>query len=272
MKQLSILIMFIVILVFTGCSTPAVIEQPTPTQASPQTYTLNVNVSPSGAGSVSPPGGQYESGLQVTLTATANGGYAFDYWDGAASGSLNTITIVMNSTKSTTAHFKAVQASAISPPTQTPTPSQSTATYNTTTPPKTSAPPTTITKSTPVVVITYSYNITSQVVNKIFGTSVQADAGKVFVVFSLSITNNGYSEVEINPYDFNVIVNKIKYERDYQGTSTEFGMVNIMDGGQFSGTEVFQVPDIVNSTGCQFTYKPGYDASFKPYQYQLTAR
>ena len=39
------------------------------------------------AGSVSPSGGEYESGLQITLTATPASGYTFDYWDGAASGS-----------------------------------------------------------------------------------------------------------------------------------------------------------------------------------------
>jgi len=252
-----------IMLVFSGCSTPTVTEQPT--QTTLQTYALNVAVSPLGAGSVSPSGGHYESGLQVTLTATAESGYAFDYWDGAASGSSNTITIIMNSAKSITAHFKTVQASA--------TPSSQSTPVDVTTTSKTSTPTTvTTTQPSPVVVITYSYSITSQVVNKITGATEQAEAGEVFLVFSLSITNNGYFEVEINPYDFNVIVNKIKYERDYQGTSTEFGMVNIMDGGQFSGTEVFQVPDIVNSTGCQFTYSPEYDASFNPYRYQLTAK
>ena len=72
-------------------------------------YTLSVSVSPSGAGSVSPPGGKYESGLQVTLTATSASGYTFDYWDGATSGSSHTVTITMDSNKSTTAHFKVVE-------------------------------------------------------------------------------------------------------------------------------------------------------------------
>jgi beta-lactamase superfamily II metal-dependent hydrolase len=73
------------------------------------TYTLSVSVNPSQAGSVSPSGGEYKSGLQITLTATPVSGYAFDYWDGDASGSSNTVPITMNSNKTITAHFKVVE-------------------------------------------------------------------------------------------------------------------------------------------------------------------
>jgi hypothetical protein len=69
------------------------------------TYTLSVSVSPPGAGSVSPAGGQYESGEQVILTASPASGYTFDYWWGSASGSSPTITITMDSDKSITANF-----------------------------------------------------------------------------------------------------------------------------------------------------------------------
>jgi len=69
------------------------------------TYTLSVTVSPSGAGSVSPAGGQYESGQQVILTASPASGYTFDYWWGSASGSSPTIIITMDSDKSITANF-----------------------------------------------------------------------------------------------------------------------------------------------------------------------
>jgi len=82
----------------------AAIAAPTPTPK----YTLNVGVNPPQSGSVSPSGGEYESGLQITLTAIPVSGYTFDYWDGAASGSSNTTTIIMNSNKTTTAHFKVV--------------------------------------------------------------------------------------------------------------------------------------------------------------------
>jgi uncharacterized repeat protein (TIGR02543 family) len=75
-------------------------------RTSTPTYTLSVSVNPPEAGSVSPSGGEYESGLQITLAATPASGYTFDYWDDAASGSSNTVTITMNSNKTITAHFK----------------------------------------------------------------------------------------------------------------------------------------------------------------------
>jgi uncharacterized repeat protein (TIGR02543 family) len=71
-----------------------------------QTYTLSVSASPSGAGSVAPAGGEYEPGVQVTLTASPSSGYTFDYWSGSASGTTPTTTVTMNSDKSLTAHFK----------------------------------------------------------------------------------------------------------------------------------------------------------------------
>ncbi len=80
-----------------------VIATPTPT------YTLSVSVYPPEAGSVSPSGGEYESGLQITLTATPASGYTFDYWALAASGSSNTVTITMNSDKTIGAYFKVVE-------------------------------------------------------------------------------------------------------------------------------------------------------------------
>jgi len=90
----------------------------TPTPTPTTTYTLSVSVSPSEAGAVSPPGGQYESDLLVTLTATSASGYTFDYWDGAASDSSHTISIVMDSNKRITAHFRSIET----PEAPTPTP------------------------------------------------------------------------------------------------------------------------------------------------------
>jgi predicted nucleic acid-binding Zn ribbon protein len=69
------------------------------------TYTLSVNANPSGAGSVSPSGGEYKSGVQLTLTASPASGYTFDYWSGAASGTTSTIVITMDSDKDVTANF-----------------------------------------------------------------------------------------------------------------------------------------------------------------------
>jgi uncharacterized repeat protein (TIGR02543 family) len=71
-----------------------------------QTYTLTTNIIPSGAGSVSPSGGVYESGVQVTLTASPASGYTFDHWSGSASGTTSGINITMDVDKNLTAHFK----------------------------------------------------------------------------------------------------------------------------------------------------------------------
>jgi len=79
-------------LLVTGCPTT-------------QTYILATDVSPAGAGSVSPSGGNYDAGVTVTLTATPASGYTFDYWSGSASGTSSTTTVVMNAHRSVTAHF-----------------------------------------------------------------------------------------------------------------------------------------------------------------------
>jgi hypothetical protein len=73
---------------------------------SPLMYSLSVDVSPSGAGSVSPSGGAYGPSVQVTLTASPASGYTFDHWSGSASDNTSTITITMDSDKSLTADFK----------------------------------------------------------------------------------------------------------------------------------------------------------------------
>jgi uncharacterized repeat protein (TIGR02543 family) len=72
-----------------------------------QTYTLTTSVSPSGAGSVSPSGGEYDAGTEVSLSATANSGYSFDYWSGSTNATGPNTRITMNSDKSVTANFVA---------------------------------------------------------------------------------------------------------------------------------------------------------------------
>jgi uncharacterized repeat protein (TIGR02543 family) len=71
-------------------------------------YTLTVNVSPSGGGSVTitPNKTYYDRGDTVKLTATANSGYSFDEWTGDAHGSSNPVTITMNGNETVTANFK----------------------------------------------------------------------------------------------------------------------------------------------------------------------
>jgi hypothetical protein len=88
--------------------------KPPPTSSSPQppaslqTYTLSISISPSDGGTISPAGGQYSSGTQITLTATPAAGYTFGQWGGSASGSSSTTTITMNSDKNVIANFISV--------------------------------------------------------------------------------------------------------------------------------------------------------------------
>ena len=91
MKRILLSIVVIGILLLSACGAP--------------TYTLSTSVSPLGTGSVSPSGGQYESGVQVTLTATPASGYAFDCWGGDVSGSSAVIMITMDSDKNVIANF-----------------------------------------------------------------------------------------------------------------------------------------------------------------------
>ena len=70
-----------------------------------ETYTLTTIVIPSGAGSVSPHDGEYESSEQVTLTPYPASNYTFDHWSGDASGDSNRITITMNHDYSIIANF-----------------------------------------------------------------------------------------------------------------------------------------------------------------------
>ncbi len=77
------------------------------------TYTLSVSASPYGAGTVSPPGGTYEYGQQLTLTAIPAPGYRFSHWSGDASGTSQTVTLLMNSGKTVIANFVVIRVSLI---------------------------------------------------------------------------------------------------------------------------------------------------------------
>jgi uncharacterized repeat protein (TIGR02543 family) len=69
--------------------------------------TLTVNASPSNGGRVtrSPDSSSYSNNKSVTVTATASSGWAFDGWDGDASGTTNPLTVTMNANKTITAKF-----------------------------------------------------------------------------------------------------------------------------------------------------------------------
>lgn len=76
-------------------------------QSPPITYTLTVNISPSGSGSVTrnPNLPVYISGTVVTLTPIANSGYVFSSWINCDSVVGTTCNMTMNANKVVTATF-----------------------------------------------------------------------------------------------------------------------------------------------------------------------
>src|SRR3989442_3386222 len=67
-------------------------------------YGLTVAGAPAVGGTITPPGGTYDHGTVVTLTANPATGYQFSGWSGC-SGSGNTCSVTMDMAKSVTATF-----------------------------------------------------------------------------------------------------------------------------------------------------------------------
>jgi hypothetical protein len=123
MKKLSIHLIFFSLLIVAlafSCSTEVedttstpVVQIPDPeTEPEPEPepvpveYTLSV--SSTEWGTVSSEGGTYDEGAEVTITATANEGYAFIGWDGIDSTN-ETLTITLNSNLSIEPIFQLIQ-------------------------------------------------------------------------------------------------------------------------------------------------------------------
>ena len=72
-------------------------------------YYLTMNVSHTGAGTVTPNSGWYSAGQKVAITAKANSGHNFKSWTGTGTGSFTgtsaSHTITMNSAITETANF-----------------------------------------------------------------------------------------------------------------------------------------------------------------------
>lgn len=68
-------------------------------------YTLNLNVVGSGSVDLSPPGGVYDAGTQVALSARPASGWEFSAWGGDLAGNDNPIRLEMNADKNVIANF-----------------------------------------------------------------------------------------------------------------------------------------------------------------------
>jgi hypothetical protein len=73
--------------------------------STPETYTLAVNTVGNGSVDLDPPGGTYDSGTEVELTADADSGWVFGGWSDSLSGCANPDTITMTGDMTVTATF-----------------------------------------------------------------------------------------------------------------------------------------------------------------------
>ncbi|MDZ7361895.1 MAG: T9SS type A sorting domain-containing protein [candidate division KSB1 bacterium] len=71
-------------------------------------YSLTVSVFGYGNVALNPPGGNYDNGTVVTLTATPSAGYQFSGWSGDLSGTTNPVALTLNANKTVTAIFTSI--------------------------------------------------------------------------------------------------------------------------------------------------------------------
>ena len=71
-------------------------------------FTITEDIVGDGSVVLEPPGGTYNEGTVVELTAVADPGSAFDSWSGDITGAANPVTITMNADIAVTANFEAV--------------------------------------------------------------------------------------------------------------------------------------------------------------------
>ena len=109
MKLLPLFTLISALIFASSCgNTDAIDEEGSMTDPAEETvnYSLTTAIIPSDGGSVSPSGGEFEEGSEVTVEATAEPGFSFSSWDGDLSGNENPTVITMDSDKSVTAIFE----------------------------------------------------------------------------------------------------------------------------------------------------------------------
>lgn len=74
-----------------------------------QMMTLATNVSPAGAGTITPTGGTYTYGTKVDVTAAANAGWEFASWSGDTTSTTNPLHLTMDKNYSVSANFNAIE-------------------------------------------------------------------------------------------------------------------------------------------------------------------
>ena len=69
-------------------------------------YTLNIKINPTDGGYVNISNGEFSSGEQISIKATASESYTFENWSGDEIGSSNIISVTMDENKTLTANFR----------------------------------------------------------------------------------------------------------------------------------------------------------------------
>lgn len=105
----------LILLIFIGCTTDGqddFITVNDPNIGVPGTPRYDLTATAGSGGSVSPTSGTFNSGTQVSVTATANPGYIFNQWSNGSTA--NPVTVTMNSNTSLSASFIAAPTYTVS--------------------------------------------------------------------------------------------------------------------------------------------------------------
>ena len=114
LRKIIVLKFFILsIIFFQSCSveqddSTIFVREPLSSDNSSIVNTFTLTLSISAGGTVSPNSGTYNSGEQVTVTATPNSGYVFTGWTGSNSGFESSINVTINDNISLTANFESL--------------------------------------------------------------------------------------------------------------------------------------------------------------------
>lgn len=100
----------------------------------------------------------------------------------------------------------------------------------------------------PKVVIRYSATTADHI------SDFKPAQGYIYLILSLDIENNGYSEFSLNPSRFYVWVNRIAYDVALVTFPDELKGFGLPDGYRTKGKLVFEVPETVSTWG----FEPGY--------------
>jgi len=121
--------------------------------------------------------------------------------------------------------------------------------------------------STPVPTQAQSQNIIiSYSAKKVdtIGQYGETNQGKVFLVITMNIENQGYEKFHVSPSIFHLIANNIKYgESGSYQLDDVLARVDIVDGGSINGSVAFEVPSDIGSYQLQYNGTGDYNIIYK---------